>query len=53
MEQADLIGQTILDRYSVVSRLGEGAMGSVYLANDTQLQRQVALKVLRKEYVSR
>ena len=40
-------GATI-GRYVVVSRLGEGAMGMVYLAYDPKLDRRVALKVLRR-----
>jgi serine/threonine-protein kinase len=49
----DLKGQLILERYRVLALLGEGAMGVVYLAEDVELNRQVALKVLRKELASR
>jgi len=37
---------TRIGPYEVMSRIGEGGMGIVYRAHDTQLQRSVALKVL-------
>ncbi len=38
-----------LGRYRIVSLLGSGNMGEVYLAEDTQLSRQVAIKLIRTE----
>ena len=42
-------GQKVNSRYEIIKTIGEGGMANVYLARDTILDRNVAIKVLRGE----
>ena len=44
-------GSIVDNRYRVLRRIGSGGMADVWLAEDTHLQRQVALKVLHRRYL--
>ncbi|HYV07311.1 MAG TPA: protein kinase [Blastocatellia bacterium] len=48
----ELATESTLSHYRIVSRIGTGGMGEVYLAQDTKLDRQVALKILLPEFAS-
>ena len=47
-----LIGQTLEGRLRVLRRIGQGGMGTVYVAEHVSLGKQVAIKVLNAQYAS-
>lgn len=46
-----LIGQVLGDRYQIVEPLGQGGMGSVYLAERLPDELEVAIKIIRPEHL--
>jgi tRNA A-37 threonylcarbamoyl transferase component Bud32 len=48
-ESTERLSSALADRYQILSRLGEGGMATVYLAEDLKHKRQVAVKVLKPE----
>jgi len=49
---ADLVGSIIADRYHVLKKLGEGGMGTVYLAEHVKMGRKSAVKVMNPGMVN-
>ncbi len=49
---SDVFVQELADRYRIERAIGEGGMGTVYLAHDQRHDRPVVVKVMRPEFVS-
>lgn len=51
-QTGDLVGHVIADRYNVIKKLGEGGMGTVYLAEHVKMGRKSAIKVMNPGMVA-
>ncbi len=47
------MGKVIQGRYKVLNKIGEGGMGVVYVAEHVEIEKKVALKVLRDDFSKR
>jgi serine/threonine protein kinase len=52
IEKDSLIGRLVAGQYRIASRLGTGAMATIYRAVDEKNQREVALKIVKPEIMS-
>ena len=50
--QDPYVGKVIKNRYKVIKKVGEGGMGTVYLAEQMSVGRKVALKLLQGNYAT-
>jgi serine/threonine protein kinase len=50
--QGLVAGSTFAGRYQIIEELGKGGMGAVYKALDTQINEEVAIKLIRPEIAS-
>ncbi len=47
-----MIGRTLNNRYKLIEKIGEGGMALVFLGYDELLEREVAVKILRPQFVT-
>ena len=52
MARTDLTGTLVADRYRLERKLGSGGMADVWLAEDQELGRHVAVKILHERYAN-
>ena len=53
MSASSYIGKEVAGQFKIVKRIGSGGMGAVYMADQPEMNRHVAIKILHPKYVSR